>query len=115
MLEMGTSGLMSGVGKRGDALAPAPASGLDSTDLPGIPVFEIWSTFEAINVDYYYEAGPLAPAYMLRFDEFHNPEEVKSWLRSHFEILIKSNLAYAQREMQIENGIRALLNRRYPR
>ena len=36
MLEMGTSGLMSGVGKRGDALAPAPASGLDSTDLPGI-------------------------------------------------------------------------------
>jgi hypothetical protein len=39
MLEMGTSGLMSGVGKRGDALAPAPASGLDSTDLPGIPRF----------------------------------------------------------------------------
>jgi hypothetical protein len=41
MLEMGTSGLMSGVGKRGDALAPAPASGLDSTDLPGIPSLEV--------------------------------------------------------------------------
>ena len=33
MLEMGTSGLMSGAGKRGDASASVLAPGLDSTQL----------------------------------------------------------------------------------
>ena len=34
MLEMGTSGLMSGAGKRGDASASVLAPGLDSTTPP---------------------------------------------------------------------------------
>lgn len=90
---------------------PTSYGGKDVHDFDAA-VFGIWEGFKSIDPNYYYEAGPFAPVYSLRFAEYHN--QANDHVRSHFEILTRRNLTYAGQKVHIEGGVRDLLLRRFP-